>query len=194
MQFVHMHIPDSQSIPQPKSSTHLSGRTNFLARQATWKQLQPRLVGNAGNQVPSDAHVGEVPPTAKIVNAPFRQDQLSCSPSNLEAATAPSGRQCRESGTVGRPCRRSATHSPVVSKRLSLRVRLSAHSSSSFCNPRTKVVSALRSACSHFTSTKYLLLSKNTVSGDALQCCVISKAVPETFVSYRVTVSLPAPS
>src|ERR1017187_2783128 len=108
--------------------------------------------------------------------------ELSCSPSNLEAAT------------VGRPCRRSATHSPVVSKRLSLRVRLSAHSSSSFCNPRTKVVSALRSACSHFTSTKYLLLSKNTVSGDALQCCVISKAVPETFVSYRVTVSLPAPS
>src|ERR1035438_7083886 len=34
MQFVHMHIPDSQSIPQPKSSTHLSGSTGAAHRSA----------------------------------------------------------------------------------------------------------------------------------------------------------------
>jgi hypothetical protein len=64
-------------------------------------------------------------------------------------------------------------------------VKLSVHSSSTFCIPRTKAVSALRSACSHFTTTKYLPLSKNTVFGAARHCCVISKAVPDTCASYK---------
>lgn len=55
------------------------------------------------------------------------------------------------------PERNLAPYTPPTSPRLVSTLPLR-HSSNSFCNPRTRAVSACRSACSHFTSTKYLPL------------------------------------